>query len=180
MRFNIVHPVTLFALEHSYNPTPNFKWLAAKRFTTCLVCPQLEHVFSSRHQHAYMQSIVMHPICRRNILIIFPISYLPIDRSVVRIFKLDDPDRWRWTTETQERPLDSNARTTAMTRFDVKVFFVYSQKVSFYFFFNRKVNTVIFIDGGSALSRSQNDNTAWFEWFDNLFPLLRRFRSNPY
>ena len=48
-----------------------------------------------------------------------------------------------------------------MTRFDVKVFFVYSQKVSFYFFFfNRQVNTVIFIEGGSALSRSQNDNTA--------------------
>ena len=46
-------------------------------------------------------------------------------------------------------------------------------------FFNRKVNTVIFIEGGSALSLSQNDNTAWFEWFDNLFPLLRRFRSNP-
>ena len=59
-----------------------------------------------------------------------------------------------------QRPLDSNTRTTAKKRFDVKVFFVYSQKTLFYFFFNRKVNTVIFIEGGSALSRSQNDNSA--------------------
>ena len=46
-------------------------------------------------------------------------------------------------------------------QFDVKVFFVHSQKTLFYlFFFNRKVNTVIFIEGVSALSRSRNDNSA--------------------
>ena len=38
-----------------------------------------------------------------------------------------------------QRPLDSNPRTTAKTRFDVKVFFVYSQKTLFYFFLTEKL-----------------------------------------
>ena len=65
----------------------------------------------------------------------FAISYLPIDRSVVRIFKLDDPDRWRWTTETFRFESEDDCEDEIWR----KVFFVYSQKTLFYFFLTEKL-----------------------------------------
>ena len=48
------------------------------------------------------------------------------------------------------------------------------RKATLYFFYTRKVSTVIFIEGGLPPSRSQNDKTSTF---DNLFPPLRHSRQ---
>ena len=53
---------------------------------------------------------------------------------------------------------------TTNTRFNFNFFFAPSQeidtpKASLYFVFSRKVSTVIFIEGGSVLYRSQNEKT---------------------
>ena len=59
-------------------------------------------------------------------------------------------------------------------RFEDEEDFMKTLKALFYIFFSRKVNTVIFINGGSTLSRSpQNDKTSNL---DNLFPALRHSR----
>lgn len=53
----------------------------------------------------------------------------------------------------KESPLDSRTKTTARKKFDLKCFFMYSQKIDIpgtviLLFFSRKVSMVIFIGGG--------------------------------
>ena len=63
-----------------------------------------------------------------------------------------------------QRPLDSRTRTTTSMRFDFKFFRVFSKyrllgKLHFTIF-HKKISTVIFSEGGYALSLSQNDQTS--------------------
>ena len=63
------------------------------------------------------------------------------------------------------------------TRFNWKFLRVLSKKSHlgklYFTFFTKKVSTVIYTEGGEALSRQQNDKTTYF---DNFFPPLRHTR----
>ena len=61
---------------------------------------------------------------------------------------------------TIRRPLDSRTRTTTNTIIELKIYLCIRHPGMLRNFFSRKDSTIPFIEGGYALSRSQNDKTS--------------------
>ena len=79
------------------------------------------------------------------------------------------------------RALDLRTGTSTSTRFNWKFLRVLSKKRHlgklYFTFFTKKVSTVIYTEGGEALSRQQNDKTTYFDNFSRHYDILAKTRG---